>query len=223
VPETAQAVDRLAELADGGAVCELGIGTGRLALPLVARGLPMSGVDSSPEMVAQLRAKPGGEAIRIAVGDFSATSAPGGPFALTVLAFNTIFAVGDTEAQIACFERVAAELSPGGRFVVEAFVLDPRMFHHGQALDIRTMTAEHVELQLMRYDQPTGRIDRVLLNVRGGTVDLHSVNDTYVAPRELDLMARMAGLTIESRWANWNQSPFTAESTRHVSVYAKPR
>jgi hypothetical protein len=183
----------------------------------------VGGIDSSPEMVAQLRAKPGGDAIQVAVGDFSATSAPGGPFALTVLAFNTIFALGDTDAQIACFERVAADLLPGGRFVVEAFVVDPRMFHHGQAIDIRTMTAEHVELQLMRYEETRGRINRVLLNVRGGTVNLHSVNDAYAAPRELDLMARMAGLLLESRWADWNRSPFTAESTRHVSVYAKPR
>jgi SAM-dependent methyltransferase len=223
VDDTTKAVACLAELADGGSVSELGIGTGRLALPLAARGLRVSGVDSSPEMVAQLHAKPGGEAIDVAIGDYTATSAPGGPFALIVLAFNAIFAVADTAAQIACFERVAADLSPGGRLLVEAFVLDPRMFHHGQAIDIRTMTGEHVELQLMRYDAASGTINRVLLNVRDGTTNLHAVNDTYVAPRELDLMARIAGLTLESRWADWSHSPFTAESTRHISVYAKPQ
>jgi SAM-dependent methyltransferase len=221
MPETEEAVELLAELAHGGSVSELGIGTGRLALPLAARGLSVGGVDSSPEMVAQLRAKPGGDAIGVAVGDFSVTPAPGGPFAVTVIAFNTIFALADTDVQIACFQRVADDLSPGGRFVVEAFVLDPRMFHHGQAVDIRTMTGEHVELQLVRYDEAAGRVNRVLLNVRDGAVNLHAANDAYATPRELDLIARIAGFTLESRWADWKRSPFTAESTRHVSVYAK--
>lgn len=221
LPDTEAAVERLAELAQEGPVCELGIGTGRLALPLVARGLAVSGVEGSEDMVARLRAKPGGEEIPMAIGDFSDTSAPGGPFSLTVLATNTIFAVADTAAQIACFERVRAQLRDGGRFVVEAFVVDPRTFHHGQALEIRTMTAEHVELQLARYDAPAGTIGRVLLNVRGGEIRLHAVNDTYATPRELDLMARIAGLELEQRWADWERTPFSGESTRHVSVYVK--
>ncbi|MEA2212299.1 MAG: hypothetical protein QOF83_2247 [Solirubrobacteraceae bacterium] len=220
-PETLAAVERLAELAYGGPVHELGIGTGRLALPLLYRGLAVHGTESSEAMVSKLQAKPRGAEIPITIGDFSEVSASGGPFSLAFVAFNTIFALASESAQIACFQRVSRSLGPGGRFLIEAFVLDPRDFRHGRAIEIRTMSAERVELQLAEYDEVEQKLKRVFLSVRDGRTELHVASDTYATPRELDLMARMADLELDHRWADWDKSPFTAHSTRHVSVYVK--
>ncbi len=106
--------------------------------------------------------------------------------------------------------------------MIEAFVVDPRDFHHGRAIEIRTMSAERVELQLAEYDEVGHKLKRVFLNVLDGETKLHIANDTYATPGELDLMARMAGLELEHRWSDWKLSPFTSHSTRHVSVYVKP-
>jgi SAM-dependent methyltransferase len=220
-PETLAAVERLCELAGAGPVYELGIGTGRLALPLVRRGLAVHGTESSPAMVSKLRAQPRGSEIPVAIGDFSTAAAPGGPFTLAFLAFNTIFAVADTSAQIACFEKVCQQLDSGGRFLVEAFVVDPRDFHHGRAIEIRRMSADRVEFQLAEYDEVEHKLKRVFLNVVNGETRLHVANDTYATPRELDLIARIAGLELEHRWSDWEKSPFTVHSTRHVSVYVR--
>jgi SAM-dependent methyltransferase len=220
-PETLLAVERLSELSQGGPVYELGVGTGRLALPLVERGLEVHGTESSELMVSKLRAKPHSEAIRVTIGDFSKVVPSGGPFSLAFLVFNTIFAVADTSTQIACFELVSQQLRAGGRFVVEAFVIDPQDFRHGRAIEIRTMSAERVELQLAEYDADQQKLHRVLLNVLDGEIKLHVANDTYAAPRELDLMARMAGLDLDQRWSDWTRAPFTSDSARHVSVYKK--
>jgi SAM-dependent methyltransferase len=219
--DTAGAVDFLSSLAAEGPVLELGIGTGRLALPMRARGLTVHGIDSSPAMIAELRAKPGGGGIDVAVGDFSRVSGPGGPYCLAFVAFNTIFALADTPAQIACFQRVADQLVAGGRFVVEAFVLDACDYRHGEAIKVRAMTAARVELQLGRYAPDTQILERVFVNIMDGQVTLHSANDAYASPRELDLMAAMAGLSLDQRWQDWHQTPFTATSAQHVSVYSK--
>jgi SAM-dependent methyltransferase len=222
-PETLTAVDRLAELAGEGPVYELGIGTGRLALPLVRRGLTVHGIEGAEAMVAILRAKPHGDEIPVTIGDFCEVAAPGGPFSLAFLAFNTIFAVSSTSAQIACFAQVSQQLRVGGYFVVEAFVLHPQDFHHGRAIEIRAMSADRVELQLAEYDADQQKLNRVFLNVIDGKVKLHVANDTYATPRELDLMAMMAGLELQERWSDWTKSSFSAQSTRHVSVYVKRR
>lgn len=220
--DTVGAVECLAELAGAGPVYELGVGTGRLALPLVERGLTVHGTETSEAMLSKLRAKPRGDEIRVTIGDFSEISVAGGPFSLAFLAFNTIFAAVSTSAQIACFEKVSQQLELGGRFVIEAFVLDPRDFHHGQAIEIRSMSPQRVELQLAAYDQDQQRLKRVFLTVLDGKIELHVANDTYATPREFDLMARMAGLTLQHRWADWRKSPFDSHSTKHVSVYVKP-
>jgi SAM-dependent methyltransferase len=220
-PETLPAVERLRELSQEGPVYELGVGTGRLALPLAERGLEVHGTESSEMMVSKLRAKPMGDKIRITIGDFSKVAPPGGPFSLAFLVFNTIFAVADTSDQIACFDLVGQQLSAGGRFVIEAFVVDPQSFRHGRAIEIRTMTAQRVELQLAEYDAVQQKLHRVFLNVLDGEINLHAANDTYATPRELDLMARMAGLDLDQRWSDWTGTPFATDSTRHISVYKK--
>jgi hypothetical protein len=218
--DTADAVDCLAQLAGAGPVYELGIGTGLVALPLLERGLKVHGTEGSEAMLAKLRAKPRGAEIPVTIGDFCEVLA-GGPFSLAFVTFNTIFAVASTSAQIACFEKVSEQLESSGRFVVETFVLHTRDFHHGQAIEIRSMSADRVELQLAAYDEAQQRLKRVFLNVLDGKVALHVANDTYATPREFDLMARMAGLTLEHRWSDWKKSPFTSQSRKHVSVYVK--
>ena len=219
------AVAFLAERAGGGPVLELGIGTGRIALPLAARGLEVQGVDASERMVARLRAKPGGDRIPVAVGDFAEVGAlPLGPaaFSLVLVVFNTFFALPDQEAQVRCFAGVAARLAPGGAFVIEAFVPDVARFqqgrHHVAALDVGV---ERVRLDVSVHDQVEQRVraQHVVLDAEG--VRLYPVQIRYAWPSELDLMARMAGLRLDERWSDWRAEPFTAQSTRHVSVYRK--
>jgi SAM-dependent methyltransferase len=219
IGDTGEAVDRLAALAGDGPVLELGIGTGRLALPLAARGLEVHGVEASAEMVARLREKPGSEAIGVAVGDFAETRSLGAPFALIFLAFNTIFALPSAAAQRRCFRAVAAQLRPGGRFALEAFVLDPAEFEGGMRVAVRTLAPGRRELERTRFDPEEGRLRRTFVNVLDGERVVHTANDTYAAPAELDEMARAAGLRLDSRSADWAGSRFGERSNRHVSVY----
>ena len=215
------AVQRLAGLADGGPVCEFGIGTGRLALPLVARGLTVAGVEGSPEMVAGLRAKPGGDTVEVAVGDFTTTRVPG-EFALVVLAFNTIFALPDQAAQVACFRNAAAHLRPGGRFVVEAWVPDPGAFRAGGALRPVRVTQDVVLLEAALLHPAEQRMTTTKVRFTDAGVQLMPANHRYAWPAELDLMAELAGLRREDRWEDWAGQPFTDHSREHVSVYRRP-
>ena len=219
LPETDEAVIRLAELAGAGPVLELGVGTGRLALPLIARGLEVYGVDASSEMVDRLRgaaASRGG--LTGVVADFTEFDVDQ-RFPLAVLAINTIFALPSQDAQVRCFANVARHLTPGGRFVVEAYVLDPSVFRSGPALLPRQATADHIELQVARYDPVTQFVDRTLVHLRNEGVRLVPVRDRYASPGELDLMDRMAGLRLSERWAGWSGERFEDTSVRHVSVY----
>jgi SAM-dependent methyltransferase len=220
LPETDAAIERLARLADGGAVLELGIGTGRLALGLVERGLRVAGIEGSPEMVDQLRAKPRGDEIPVVVGDFAEATVEG-TFSLVVLALNTIFALADRDAQLACFANAAAHLDPGGVFVVEAFVLRPDQVAGGWSVKPRMVEDEHVELEVSRYHAATGRIERKLVHLLPHGNSIVSVNDVYASPGELDLMAHAAGLRLRDRWADWAGAPYITGSTKHVSVYEK--
>ena len=224
VLDTDAAVACLAELAEGGAVLELGIGTGRLALPLAARGLHVHGVEASPVMVERLRAKPGGADIPVTVGDFTDVSeeAVTGPFSLVVLAFNTIYALPTEEAQAACFATAARHLGPGGRFVVDAWVPDPGSFVDGGAVSLRYVTADRLSLDTARIDPGPQRMETVQIVLTDGQVRLFPANHRYAGPAELDLMARAAGLRREHRWAGWNREPFDVGSRTHVSVWRKP-
>ena len=216
--DTDAAVDCLAELARGGDVLELGVGTGRLALPLAQRGLAVHGVDGSESMLRLLAAKPGGDAIATTLGDFSEVRVePSGRFALVVLAINTIFAL-DPEAKLRCFETAAYHLRPNGRFVVEAWV--PPHLPAGQSLQPRAVSPGYAGIVVADHDPSTQTLATTQI-VLGGPARVHvfPVVHQYAYPFELDLMARLAGMTLESRWADWHRRPFGPTSTDHVSVY----
>lgn len=219
--DTDAAVAGLAELAAGGPVLELGIGTGRLALPLADQGLAVAGVEASEEMVALLRAKPGGGDIPVVVGDFAEVRVPG-DFALVVLAFNTVFALPSPEAQAACFATAARHLRPGGRFVVEAWVPDLARFTDATSVGVRYVTPDRVSLDLARLDPGQQRMETVQVVLRDGEARLFPADHCVVAPVELDLMARAAGLVVEHRWGGWDRRPFEPASRDHVSVWRRP-
>ncbi len=212
-------VDVLAELAGAGRVLELGIGTGRIALPLARRGVPVHGIDMSRAMVARLRAKPGGDAIGVTIGDFALTAVEG-HFSVAYLVFNTIMNLTTQDAQVACFRNVAAHLEPGGCFVIEVGIPDLRRLPPGQ-----TMVPFHVSPNRWAfdlYDVATQAMSSNYVDVRDGRGEYTSIPFRYVWPSELDLMARLAGLRLRHRWDGWTRQPFTSESTRHVSIWEKP-
>jgi SAM-dependent methyltransferase len=212
-------VDALAELAGHGAALEFGIGTGRIALPLAGRGVRVAGIDSSEAMVARLRAKPGGEDIEVAIGDFATTRVDGG-FSLVYLVFNTIFNLVTQDAQVACFENAAAHLRSGGRFVIETGVPDLQNLPVGQT--IIPFHADPAGIGFDVYDVVTQRFSSQHYAFTEGRVESFPYEFRYAWPSELDLMARIAGLRLEHRWAGWRREPFTALSRAHVSVYEKP-
>ncbi|MGS2615769.1 class I SAM-dependent DNA methyltransferase [Micromonospora sp. LZ34] len=213
------AVDVLAEFAGGGRALELGIGTGRVALPLARRGVPVHGIDLSRAMVARLRGKPGGDAIDVTIGDF-ATTRVDGTFTLAYLVFNTIMNLTTQEAQVACFRNVAAHLAPGGCFVVEVMVPDLRKLPPGQ--DVVPFHASPTRWAFDRYDVATQEMSSNYVEVVDGRGRYRSIPFRYVWPAELDLMAQLAGLRLRERWDGWARRPFTSESAGHVSVWEKP-
>jgi SAM-dependent methyltransferase len=219
--DTEEAVACIAELASAGPVLELGIGTGRLAIPLAQRGLDVRGIDASEAMVVRLRAKAGGDRIPVTMGDFRDVPIEG-TFPLILLAFNTIFALTTQEDQVRCFQAVADHLAPGGIFVVEAFVPDPTRYVEHQATQTTRLEEGRVILQTSRHDPVGQRVDsyHVLLGEEG--VRMYPVRLRYAWPAELDLMARMAGLTLRDRWGGWDRRPFDSDSKKHVSVYQRP-
>jgi len=214
------AVRLLAELAAGGRALELGVGTGRVALPLAARGVEVHGIDASPAMVERLRAKPGGDRVRVTFGDFAEAEAEG-EFALVYVVFNTFFALLTQEAQVRCFRNVAARLAPGGVFLIEAFVPNVARYTGGQATYAHEVTADRVILDVARHDPSRQYVAAQQIIITDGQVRLYPVQLRYAWPAELDLMARLAGLSLRERWGGWHRTPFTSESTHHVSVYAR--
>ena len=216
--ETDGVVEVVADLAAGGRVLELGIGTGRLALPLLERGIEVHGVEGSTEMVAKLQEKPGGDRIPVVVGDFAEADAGRG-FGLVLLAANTIFALPDQQAQVACFRNAARHLGPAGRFVVEAWVPDVGGFRNNRLVRPRIMGADRMSIEAVEHD-PVEQMMRTTQAVfSNGSVRLYPANHRYAWPAELDLMAQLAGFRLESRWADWGRTPFTAASRDHVTVY----
>jgi SAM-dependent methyltransferase len=210
------AVDFLAELAGSGAALELGIGTGRIALPLAQRGIRVHGIDLSEAMVARLRAKPGAEDIGVTIGDFASATADG-TFSLAYLVFNTINNLTTQDEQIACFQNVAAHLEPGGCFVIEVGVPELQRLPRGET--IRAFDVSDTHLGFDEYDVASQGLISHHYRVEDGKLELNSVPFRYVWPSELDLMALLAGMTLRERWSDWNREPFTSESTKHVSVW----
>ncbi len=211
-------VDFLVETAGGGRALELGIGTGRIALPLARRGVPVHGIDVSEAMVAKLRAKPGGEDIDVTIGDFATTTVDGS-FSLAYLVYNTISNLTTQAAQVACFRNVATHLEPGGCFVIEVGVPALRRLPPGE-----TILAFHVSETRWGFDEyevATQEMTSHHFEIVGGRVERLSVPFRYAWPSEYDLMAQLAGMRLRERWGGWKREPFTSESEKHVSVWGK--
>jgi SAM-dependent methyltransferase len=207
-------VDFLEPLAHGGAL-ELAIGTGRIAVPLAERGVRVAGVDLSPDMVAELRRKT--DEVPVEIGDMATTRVEG-TFSVAYIVYNSIFNLPTQELQAACFENAAAHLEPGGTFVVELMVPELQRLPRGDKFLLFDTSPEHVGFD--EFDLVTQELTSHHYNPATG--DYSTFPGRYIWPSELDLMARLAGLELRERWADWDRSPFTAESTKHVSVWEKP-
>ena len=212
-------VELLADLAGGGPALELAIGTGRIALPLAARGIDVHGVELSRAMVARLRAKPGGDRIPVTVADIASVRLQG-RFSLVYLVFNTIMNLTTQRAQVDCFRTAAAHLEPGGRFVVEVMVPQVRLLPPGQT--VVPFQVDDGGWAYDVYDVATQRLSSNYVRVVQGRGSFRSIPFRYAWPAELDLMAELAGLALENRWADWGRAPFTSDSVGHVSVWRAP-
>lgn len=212
-------VDFVASLAGGGPALELAVGTGRIALPLCRRGIRVRGIELSPQMVAELQKRPGADRVGVTIGDMATTRVVG-RFRVVYLVANTIMNLTSQEAQVACFENAAAHLEPGGTFVVEVIVPALRRLPPGQSVVPFTATPEHVVID--EYDVSTQTSHSHHWWDLDGRLEYFSAPFRYVWPSELELMARIAGLSLRERWADWRRQPFTNESTGHVSVWEKP-
>jgi len=211
-------VDFLVERAGGGTALELGIGTGRIALPLARRGVRVHGIELSEAMVARLRAKPGAEEIGVTIGDF-ATARVEGTFSLAYLVANTIMNLTMQEEQVACFRNVAAHLEPGGCFVIEVGVPGLRRLPPGETFQLFDVSPRHVGFD--EYDVARQGLVSHHYWIEGDKVEVFSPPFRYVWPSELDLMAQLAGMTLRERYAGWKREPFTSESEKHVSVWER--
>src|SRR3954465_5314596 len=217
--DTLATVAFLEQLAGGGPALELAIGTGRIALPLAARGLRVDGIDLSAAMIDRLRSKPGGGEISVTMGDFADVPVTG-TYPLVYLVFNTLFNLLTQDDQVRCFQNVAAHLDSDGCFVVEAFV--PTWLHRlrdNQYVDAEALAVDSVRLDVGRHDPVRQTLDESHVSLSASGITVNPIVCRYSWPSELDLMARLAGLRVHERWGGWNQEPFTANSRLHVSVF----
>jgi len=212
------AVDFLAALAGDGSALELGIGTGRIALPLARRGVRVHGIDLSEQMVARLRGKPGGTDIPVAMGDFATTRVEG-RFALVYLVYNTILNLTTQDEQVACFENAARHLDSGGCFVIEVSVPELQRLPPGET--VRPFDVSPAHLGFDEYDVARQGLVSHHYSLLDGELEVVSMPFRYAWPAELDLMARIAGMSLRERWSGWKREPFTGESRAHVSVWEK--
>ena len=211
-------VDHLAGLAGSGRALELAIGTGRVAIPLAERGVPVTGIELSEPMIDPLRRKVDETVIPVVVGDMATTRAPG-DYTLVYLVFNTLFNLTGAGRQEECFRNVARVLAPGGAFVVEAFVPDPTDFDRDEQIQVRSVTETSVTIRAHRYDRAAQTFLRQTITFENGAVQLKPFGMHYRWPEQIDELATAAGLHLESRYANWHREPFGADSKDHVSVY----
>jgi SAM-dependent methyltransferase len=212
-------VDLLAELAGNGRALELGIGTGRIALPLAHRGVPVHGIELSKAMAARLGAKPGGDNIGVTIGDFATTTVEG-TFSVAYLVFNTILNLTTQEAQVACFRNVAAHLEPGGCFVIEVEVPGLQRLPPGETMQV--IYVNETSWGFDEYDVARQGLISHHFDVVDGRAERLSIPFRYAWPSELDLMAQLAGMTLRERWGGWMREPFTSDSRKHVSIWEKP-
>jgi len=211
-------VDLLAELAGNGRALELGIGTGRIAVPLAQRGVPVHGIDLSEAMVKRLRAKPGAAEIGVTIGDFATTTVDGS-FTVAYLVFNTLGNLTTQAQQVACFRNAAAHLEPGGCFVVEIHVPDLQRLPPGETVRPFHLGEDHVGFD--EYDVARQSLRSHHFTLVEGRWEYLTLPFRYVWPAELDLMAELAGMQLRDRWSGWRREPFTSESRKHVSVWEK--
>ncbi|MCD4707579.1 MAG: class I SAM-dependent methyltransferase [Candidatus Sabulitectum sp.] len=211
-------IELLSDLANGGRVLELGIGTGRVALPLKEKGIDIHGIDASPAMIGKLRAKPYGNDIPITFGDFSEVPVEG-KFDLIFVVFNTFFSLTTQETQLKCLQNVAKHLTMKGKFLIEAFVPDPGRFDRGQSVRATEIGENQVKIDVSKHNQLTQQITGQHVLLTDGGVRLFPVTIRYTWPSELDMMARVAGMKLIDRWGDWNQVSFSSDSIKHISVY----
>ena len=211
-------VDLLADLAGGGRALELGSGTGRIAIPLAARGVPVHGIELSRAMTARLKAKPGGEQVDVTIGDF-ATARADGSFQVAYLVANTIMNLTTQAAQVACFRNVAAHLVAGGFFVIEVLVPGLQRLPPGETFQVFDVSPTHWGID--EYDVASQGLTSPHFRLVDGRYERRSIPFRYVWPAELDLMAQLAGMGLHDRWASWERHPFTSDSSSHVSVWQR--
>jgi SAM-dependent methyltransferase len=214
------AIATLPALTGQGPALELGIGTGRLALPLAQRGITVHGIDASSAMIAKLRSKVGGADIAVTIGDFSRVIIDE-RFELVFVAFNTFFSLVTADDQVRCFYNVVSMLTPTGAFVIEAFVPDLGRFDRGQRLSVFRIEPRAVWIEASKHDAATQVVDSQLVRLSAEGVRLFPIRIRYAWPSELDAMARVAGLRLRDRWTGWNKQPFSSASMAHVSVYQR--
>jgi SAM-dependent methyltransferase len=218
--DTEVTVGFLSDLAGPGPVLELGIGTGRIALPLAQKGYEVHGIDASETMVKKLKSKAGGEDIPVTIGDFAEVDVEGA-FSLVYVVFNTLFALLSQDDQVRCFSNVARRLREGGVFAIEAFVPDMTRWDRDQRVEAQLVEKDSVVLGAAIHDPVVQRITSNHLLVSEKGVKMYPVRLRYAWPSELDLMARLAGLRLRERWGGWHREPFTASSAKHISVYER--
>lgn len=218
---TDAAVSLISDIGGPGRILELAIGTGRVALPLAAKGHRIEGIEGAPEMVAKLRDKPGGADIPVTIGDMADVDVEG-PFDHVFLIFNTLFNLTTQDAQIRCFQNVATRLAPGGSFLIETFVPNLAGFTNHQRVATKQLDMSSVWLEAIQHDPVAQRFVYQRVRITEEGTKLVPLVLRYAYPPELDLMAKLAGMTLENRWGDWERSAFTADSTMHVSVYRKP-
>lgn len=211
-------ISLLAELAGTGRALELGIGTGRIALPLASKGVNVSGIDAAPSMIERLKAKKGSDRINVQQGSF-ADVAIDGQFDLVYVVFNTFFALDSQEEQVRCFRNVVSRLTNKGCFVIEAFVPDLKRFTGGQVNWATKVTEERVELDTGQVDSVAQRVVSQKVVITDGNVRLYPIQIRYAWPAEIDLMAQLAGMRLRERWSNWQRTPFESDSGKHISIY----
>ena len=213
-------IELLAALAGDGRALELGIGTGRIALPLAAKGVSVTGIDASQSMTDRLKSKPGSEHVSIEIGSFADVQVAG-EFSLVYVVFNTFFALCSQEQQVRCFRNVATHLTANGCFVIEAFVPDLNRFSGGQVNWATKVTEERVEQDAGQHDSVTQRVISQKVVITDGNIRLYPLQIRYAWPSELDLMAQLAGLRLRERWSNWERAPFSSTSGKHISIYER--
>lgn len=222
LPETDAEVTGLARLANGGRVLELGVGTGRVAIPLAATGLEVHGIELDPEMIDQLRAKPGSERVNVHHGDMADMDVDGS-FDLIYAVFGTLFMLPTQADQVRCFRRAAQKLTAGGKLVVEALMPRPDSYDdRGGKVTVADADDQRVIVNVSQTDALAQTIHTRQVVLSPGGIQIHPVRVRYSWPSELDLMAELAGLQPFARWSDWSGEPFTVAHQRHVSVYERP-